>query len=159
MRENIRFGRPEAGEAEVIAAARAAYFHEEILALPQGYDTPLGVGGRELSGGQRQRISVARALLANAPVLLLDEATSSLDSVAEAEVQAAIERLMAGRTSFVVAHRLSTLRNADRVLVLDHGRVVGLAPHAELVQSCPVYRRLWETQQLAHDARPAGAAA
>ncbi len=159
VRENIRFARPDATEAEVVAAAAAAYLHDEIVALPQGYDTPLGVGGRDLSGGQRQRVSVARALLANAPVLLLDEATSSLDSVAEEAVQAAIERLMAGRTSFVVAHRLSTLRNADRILVLDRGRVVGLAPHAELVQTCPVYRRLWETQQLARDARPAGSGA
>jgi subfamily B ATP-binding cassette protein MsbA len=159
VRDNISVGRPCATPAEIEAAARAAYVHDEIVNLPQGYETRLGVGGRELSGGQRQRISVARALIAGAPVLLLDEATSSLDSVAEAEVQRAIDRLMTGRTSFVVAHRLSTLRNADRILVLDHGRVVGFAPHAELVQTCLVYRRLWETQQIERDARPVGSGA
>ncbi len=153
VRDNIRVGRPGATDEEVEAAARSAFVHDEILALPQGYDTPLGVGGRELSGGQRQRLTVARALLANAPLLLLDEATSSLDSVAEAEVQRAIDRLMGGRTSFVVAHRLSTLRNADKVLVLDRGKVVGFAPHAELLRACRVYRRLWETQQIGRDVR------
>jgi ABC-type multidrug transport system fused ATPase/permease subunit len=106
------------------------------------------MGGRALSGGQRQRIGVARALVAGAPVLLLDEATSSLDSVAEAAVQRAVDALMAGRTSIIVAHRLSTLRRADRILVLDRGRVVGCAPHAELLRTCLVYRRLWEAQQI-----------
>jgi ATP-binding cassette, subfamily B, bacterial MsbA len=161
VRDNIRVGRPGATHAEVEAAARSAFIHDDVEALPRGYDTPLGVGGRELSGGQRQRLTVARALLANAPVLLLDEATSSLDSVAEAEVQRAIDRLMSGRTSFVVAHRLSTLRHADRILVLDRGRVVGFAPHAELLRTCPTYRRLWDTQQIGRDTLPAepGAAA
>jgi subfamily B ATP-binding cassette protein MsbA len=147
-RENIRAGRPGASDAEVEAAARAAYVHDEICALPEGYDTRLGIGGQELSGGQRQRVSVARALLLNAPILVLDEATSSLDSIAETEVQRAVDRLMVGRTSFIVAHRLSTLRNADRLLVLDRGAVVGFAPHAELLRDCDVYRRLHETQQL-----------
>ena len=147
VRDNIRVGRPDATHEEVEAAARSAFVHDEIVALPQGYDTPLGVDGRELSGGQRQRLTVARALLANAPLLLLDEATSSLDSVAESEVQRAIDRLMNGRTSFVVAHRLSTLRHADRILVLDRGRVAGFATHAELLRTCLVYRRLWDTQQ------------
>jgi subfamily B ATP-binding cassette protein MsbA len=147
-RENIRIGRPSASDAEVEAAARAAYIHDEICALPAGYDTKLGVGGRELSGGQRQRVSVARALLLDAPILVLDEATSSLDSIAETEVQRAIDRLMVGRTSFIVAHRLSTLRNADRLLVLEHGAAVGFAPHAELLRDCEVYRRLHATQQL-----------
>ncbi len=147
-RENIRAGRPSATDAEVEEAARAAFIHEEILALPEGYETPIGIGGRELSGGQRQRISVARALLRDAPILVLDEATSSLDSIAEAEVQRAIDRLMKGRTSFIVAHRLSTLRNADRLLVLDRGRVVGFGPHAELLRGCEVYRKLYETQQI-----------
>jgi ATP-binding cassette, subfamily B, bacterial MsbA len=145
-RENIRYGRPSATDAEVEDAARAAYIHDEIAALPQGYDTPIGMGGRDLSGGQKQRLSIARALLKNAPILLLDEATSALDSVAEAEVQRAVERLMLGRTSFVVAHRLSTLRNADRVLVLDAGVRVAFAPHEELLRDCPLYRKLWETQ-------------
>ena len=147
-RENIRIGRPGATDAQVEAAARAAYIHDELRALPEGYDTLLGVGGRELSGGQRQRVSVARALLLDAPILVLDEATSSLDSIAETEVQRAIDRLMVGRTSFIVAHRLSTLRNADRVLVLDHGVAVGFAPHPELLRTCEVYRRLCETQQI-----------
>lgn len=147
-RENIRSGRPAATDAEVEAAARAAYIHEEILALPQGYDTPIGMGGRELSGGQRQRVSVARALLKNAPILLLDEATSALDSVAEAEVQRAIDALMVGRTSFVIAHRLSTLRNADRLVVLDAGKCVGFGSHEELLIDCPTYQRLWEAQRL-----------
>ncbi len=147
VRDNIRCARPSASDREVEEAARAAYIHEQILALPQGYDTPVGMGGRELSGGQRQRISVARALLKNAPLLLLDEATSALDSVAEAEVQRAIDALMVGRTSFVVAHRLSTLRDADRLIVLDEGRLVGFAPHEELLATCGVYQRLWEAQR------------
>ncbi|MFT3772409.1 MAG: ABC transporter ATP-binding protein [Minicystis sp.] len=148
VRENLRVGRPSATDAEIEAAARAAYVHDEILSLPEGYDTPIGMGGRDLSGGQRQRLGVARALIANAPILLLDEATSSLDSVAEAAVQRAIDGLMEGRTSFIVAHRLSTLRRADRILVIDGGRVVGFAPHAELLRDCAVYRKLWEAQHL-----------
>jgi len=155
VRENIRCGRPSATDEEVMAAARAAYIHDEIMALPSGYDTLIGMGGRELSGGQRQRVNVARALLKNAPILLLDEATSALDSVAEAEVQRAIDKLMVGRTSVVIAHRLSTLRSADRLLVLEEGRVVGFAPHEELLRSCAVYRRLWETQQLSEERRAA----
>src|SRR5262249_55969497 len=132
VRENIRCGRPDASDAEVEDAAHVAEIHEEILALPLGYDTALGVGGRILSGGQAQRINVARAILKNAPILLLDEATSSLDSIAEEKVQRAIDKLMAGRTSFIVAHRLSTLRHADRILVLDQGKCVGLGAHDEL---------------------------
>ncbi len=154
VRENIRCGRPSASDEEVIEAARAAFIHEEILALPEGYDTLIGMGGRELSGGQRQRVSVARALLKNAPILLLDEATSALDSVAEAEVQRAIDKLMVGRTSVVIAHRLSTLRNADRLLVLEEGKMVGFASHEALLERCEVYRRLWETQMLSEERRP-----
>lgn len=148
VRDNIAYGRAQATQAEIEAAAEAAYVHDEILALPKGYDTVIGVGGRTLSGGQQQRINVARALLKDAPILLLDEATSALDSIAEAQVQQAIERLMEGRTSFVIAHRLSTLRNADQILVLDRGRLVGFAPHAELVRSCPIYAQIWEAQRL-----------
>jgi ABC-type multidrug transport system fused ATPase/permease subunit len=146
VRENIRCGRPSATDAEVEEAARAAYLHDEIAALPEGYGTRIGMGGRDLSGGQKQRLCIARALLKNAPILLLDEATSALDSVAEAEVQRAVERLMVGRTSFVVAHRLSTLRNADRILVLDKGSLAGFGPHEALLGDCPLYRTLWETQ-------------
>src|SRR6185295_8417295 len=138
-------------DAEVEEAARAAYIHDEIEALPQGYDTPIGMGGRELSGGQRQRVSVARALLKNAPILLLDEATSALDSVAEKEVQRAIDKLMVGRTSFVIAHRLSTLRKADRLLVMEAGRRVGFDTHEALLGSCPVYKTLWAAQFIGED--------
>jgi len=148
VRENIRCGRPGAADDEVQSAARAACIHEEIVAMPEGYDTLIGIGGRDVSRGQAQRINVARAFLKNAPILLLDEATSSLDSVAEANVQEAIDRLQKARTSFVVAHRLSTLRNADRLLVLDQGRLVGMGPHDEMLRDCELYRRLWEAQRL-----------
>ena len=148
VRENIRCGRPAAGDAEIEEAARAAFIHDEILTMPDGYETAVGVGGRTLSRGQAQRINVARAFLKNAPILLLDEATSSLDSVAEANVQEALDRLLSSRTSFVVAHRLSTLRNADRLLVLDQGTVVGFGSHDQLLCECPLYRRLWESQLL-----------
>ena len=144
--DNIRCGRPGATTADVQDAARAAYIHEDILSLHAGYDSDIGMGGRELSGGQRQRITVARALLKNAPILLLDEATSALDSVAEKEVQRAIDKLMLGRTSFVIAHRLSTLRKADRLLVLDGGRRVGFDTHEALLASCEVYQKLWAAQ-------------
>ena len=154
VRENIRTGKPGATDAEVEAAAQAVGVHLEILAMANGYETVVGIGGVGVSGGQAQRINIARALLKNPPILLLDEATSALDSGAELAVQAALDRLMADRTTFVVAHRLSTLRRASRILVLDKGRVAGLAPHAELVESCPVYRRMWELQQLGGDARP-----
>jgi subfamily B ATP-binding cassette protein MsbA len=148
VRENIRCGRPGATDAEVETAARSAEIHDEIGALPQGYDTVIGIGARGLSAGQAQRINVARAIIKNAPILLLDEATSNLDSLAELEVQRAITRLQVGRTSLIVAHRLSSLRQAHRILVLDRGRRVGLGSHEELVRHCPLYRRLWEAQQL-----------
>ena len=146
---NIRLGRPDASREEIEAAARAAALHDEIVAMEQGYDTPVGRGsdGRGLSGGQKQRLSIATALLKNAPILLLDEATSSLDSVSEDAVQQAIERLMRGRTTFVIAHRLSTLRNVDRILVLDEGRVAGLGTHEELLEGCEIYRSLWGSQR------------
>ena len=140
----------DAGDDEVQAAAQAACIHAEILAMSAGYDTLIGIGGRDVSRGQAQRINVARAFLKNAAILLLDEATSSLDSVAEANVQQAIDRLLEARTSFVVAHRLSTLRNADRLLVLDQGRLVGSGPHDQLLRDCELYRRLWESQRLKH---------
>lgn len=148
---NIRLGRPEASTEDVIAAASAANLHEEVLGMEQGYDTVVGSGkaARGVSGGQKQRICIASALLKNAPLLFLDEATSSLDSVAEQKVQGAIERLMRGRTTFVIAHRLSTLRHADRILVLEQGRLVGLGTHAQLIDRCETYRRLWITQRLA----------
>jgi ABC-type multidrug transport system fused ATPase/permease subunit len=146
IRENIRAGRPAASDLEVEDAARAAEIHDEISRMPDGYSTLVGQGGRPLSRGEAQRLNVARAILKNAPILLLDEATSSLDSVAEAKVQRAIDRLVAGRTVISVAHRLSTLRNANRILMLDRGRVEGLATHDELLRRVPGYRRLWEAQ-------------
>ncbi len=146
VRENIRCARPSATDAEVEDAARAAGVHEEILTFAVGYDTVIGMGGVGVSGGQAQRINIARALLKNPPVILLDEATASLDSLSELVVQDALERLMIGRTTFVVAHRLSTLRGATRILVLDRGEMVGLGSHAELLGSCKVYREMWELQ-------------
>lgn len=145
---NIRMGRPSASDEEVIAAAKAANLHEEIMLMEDGYETVLGrrKDARLISGGQKQRVGIAAALLKNAPILFLDEATSSLDSVSEQKVQAAIDLLMQGRTTFVIAHRLSTLRNADRVMVLDKGRLVGLGPHRELLVGCQVYQELWSSQ-------------
>jgi subfamily B ATP-binding cassette protein MsbA len=148
VRENIRYGRMTASDAEVESAAQDANLHEEIMALPQGYDTRLGLGGQDLSGGQRQRLNIARALLRNAPILLLDEATSSLDSVSEVRVQEAIERLMRGRTVIAIAHRLSTLRRADRIVVLRDGQVEAVGPHEDLLRRSPTYRTLCEHQFL-----------
>jgi ATP-binding cassette, subfamily B, bacterial len=140
--ENIRYGRPQASDDEVRAAARAAFAHEFISALPEGYDTFLGERGVRLSGGQRQRIAIARAMLKNSPLLLLDEATSALDAESERMVQAALESAMKGRTTLVIAHRLATVQQADRILVLDHGRLVEQGTHAELVGRGGVYARL-----------------
>ncbi len=148
IRANIAYPRPEASQAEVEAAARQAAAHDFILDLPEGYDTPVGEAGARLSGGQRQRIAIARAFLKNAPILLLDEATSALDTESEAQVQAALERLMAGRTTLLIAHRLSTVKNADRIYVIDRGRVVETGTHAELVRAKGLYARLAKAQNL-----------
>jgi ATP-binding cassette subfamily B protein len=144
--ENIRFGRTGASDAEVEAAARAAAAHEFIAALPQGYATELGERGVLLSGGQKQRIAIARAILRDAPVLLLDEATSALDAESERAVQAAVERLSRGRTTIVVAHRLATVRRADRIVVFDRGRIVAQGTHAALVAQGGLYARLARLQ-------------
>jgi subfamily B ATP-binding cassette protein MsbA len=145
--ENIRYGRPDATREEIEGAARAADMHDEIAAFPQCYETMVGERGLALSGGQRQRVAIARAILRGAPILILDEATSSLDSVSEREVQAAIDTLVRGRTTIVVAHRLSTVSGADMIVVLGSGRVEAAGRHEELLQRSPVYRELWEAQQ------------
>ena len=144
--ENLRYGRLNASDAEVEAAARAAHAHEFIVALPQGYDTPLGEAGQGLSGGQRQRLAIARALLADAPILLLDEATSALDAESEHLIQQALPQLMAGRTTLVIAHRLATVKDADRIAVLEHGRIRAIGRHVELIEADPLYARLAELQ-------------
>jgi ATP-binding cassette subfamily B protein len=140
--ENIRYGRPDASEADVIAAGKAAFAHDFITALPEGYHTYLGERGVRLSGGQRQRISIARAMLKNPPLLLLDEATSALDAESERMVQAALERAMTGRTTLVIAHRLATVQRADRIVVMEAGRIVDIGSHDELVARGGLYARL-----------------
>ena len=146
VRDNIAYGRLDATDAEVEAAARAANAHEFIAALPKGYATMVGDRGMRLSGGQRQRVAIARAILKDPRVLLLDEATSSLDNESERLVQEALERLMESRTTIVVAHRLSTIRRADRIAVLDDGWLVELGTHAELLARDGLYARLYRLQ-------------
>ncbi len=145
-RENIRFGRPEASDAEVEEAARAAYAHDFLARLPEGYDTQVGERGVMLSGGQKQRIAIARAILRDAPVLLLDEATSALDAESERLVQSAIDRMSRGRTTVIIAHRLATVKNADRIVVFDEGRIVAEGNHDELVSEGGLYARLARLQ-------------
>jgi ATP-binding cassette subfamily B protein len=145
--QNIAYGRPDAGRAEIIAAARAANAHRFIMRFPDGYDTEVGERGGRLSGGERQRISIARALIGNPRILILDEATSSVDTQTEFEIQEALERLIANRTTFAIAHRLSTLKNADRLFVMDKGRIVEEGTHAALLDKEEgVYRKLVDMQ-------------
>ncbi|HEY3798696.1 MAG TPA: ABC transporter ATP-binding protein [Caulobacteraceae bacterium] len=149
---NIAYSRDDASQAEIEAAARQAAAHDFIRALPHGYDTVVGEAGARISGGQRQRIAIARAFLKDAPILLLDEATSALDTESEAQVQAALERLMAGRTTIVIAHRLSTVRGADRIYVIDGGRVADCGDHATLMRRQGLYARLAGAQNLEPEA-------
>ena len=146
VRNNIAYGQPQVPQKEVEAAARAALAHDFIVALPAGYDTVIGERGVRLSGGERQRLAIARALLKNAPVLILDEATSALDSESEALVQSALHNLMSGRTVFVIAHRLSTVRRADRIVVIENGTIADIGRHEELMTKLGTYRRLYELQ-------------
>lgn len=143
IRENIRYGRTDATDEDLIAASRAANAHDFISALPDGYDTPVGEKGVNLSGGQRQRLAIARAILKNPRLLILDEATSALDSESEMLVQRALQRLMTGRTTVVIAHRLTTIQEADRIVVLNKGRIVEKGTHATLIQRDGLYRRLY----------------
>ena len=140
--DNLRYGRLDATQEEIVEAARAAHAHDFVSRLPKGYETEIAEAGGSLSGGERQRLSVARALLKDAPVLILDEPTSSLDALSEERVFAALRRLRAGRTTVVIAHRLSTVQDADRIIVLDEGRIVAQGRHDELLQASPLYRRM-----------------
>jgi ATP-binding cassette subfamily B protein len=146
VRENIRYGRPDASDADIEAAARSAAADEFIRKLPEGYQTFVGERGARLSGGQKQRIAIARAILKNPPILLLDEATSSLDSESERLVQDALEKLMRNRTTLVIAHRLATAINSDRIVVIDRGRIVGVGRHEQLMRDNALYARLAELQ-------------
>ncbi len=148
--DNIRYGRLEATEPEIIEAARAANAHDFIARLPNGYETELGEGGAQLSVGERQRICVARAFLKGAPILILDEPTSSIDSMTEAVILDALDRLSIGRTTFVIAHRLSTVRHVDLILVLDEGQLVERGTHEELLARKGLYRQLYDVQMGVH---------
>ncbi len=146
VRENLLFGKPDATEEEMILAAQAAYAHSFITRLPQGYDTVLTEGGGELSAGQRQLLCIARVMLCRPPMLLLDEATSSIDARTEQKIQAAFDRLMAGRTAFIVAHRLSTVRQADVILVMRDGKIIEQGDHNSLLRQEGFYAQLYESQ-------------
>lgn len=146
IKENIALGRPSATEQQILAAAASARVTSFLQSQPQGIDTELGQGGSGLSGGQRQRVAIARAFVKDAPILILDEATASLDAESEKDIQQELDTLAQGRTTLIVAHRFSTLRHAHRILVFDHGRIVGDGPHDELYKSCPLYKELFDRQ-------------
>jgi ATP-binding cassette, subfamily B, bacterial len=154
VRANIAYGRPEASTEEIEVAARAAQAHDFIMALPDGYDTMVQERGSRLSGGQRQRIAIARALLKDPPILVLDEATSALDGESEYLIQIALRRLLQGRTAFVIAHRLSTVRDADRIVVIDGGTIAETGTHEELCGRGGYYASLVERQRLGFLAEP-----
>ncbi len=151
IRENIAFGRPDASLEDIQAAAKAAAAHEFIMEFPQGYDTPVGERGATLSGGQKQRIAIARALLLDPRILILDDSTSSVDLATEAQIQAALDELMKGRTSFVIAQRISTVMNADQILVLDKGRIVARGRHADLLEDNEIYAEIYNSQLMGED--------
>jgi ATP-binding cassette subfamily B protein len=146
IRENIAFGKTEATFEEIVAASKAAVAHDEIMSFPEGYDTPVGERGTTLSGGQKQRVAIARALLLNPRILILDDSTSSVDLVTEAEIQKALDELMVGRTSFVIAQRISTVMNADQILVLDKGEIVARGNHEQLLETSEIYADIYSSQ-------------
>jgi ATP-binding cassette subfamily B protein len=146
IRDNIRYGRPDAPDEEVTAAAQAAQAHEFILSMPDGYDTVLGQRGVNLSGGQKQRIAIARALLLKPSILILDDSTSAVDVETETKIQVALETIMKDRTSFVIAQRISTVLNADKILVLDDGQIAAEGTHRELLANSPIYREIYDSQ-------------
>ena len=156
VRNNIAYGQPDVPMSKVEEAARMALAHDFILRMPDGYDTKIGEKGARLSGGERQRLAIARAILKNAPILILDEATSALDTESEAYVQAALANLMQGRTVFVIAHRLSTVRRATRIAVIEGGRITEIGTHDELMQHSGTYRRLYELQFSGEDLAQGG---
>jgi ATP-binding cassette subfamily B protein len=146
VRENIAYGRPDASEEEIVAAARTAEAHDFIAGFSEGYDTPVGERGVTLSGGQKQRIAIARALLIDPRILILDDSTSSVDIETELRIQHALENLRLGRTSFIIAQRISTVQRADKVVVLDGGRVVAQGTHQELLRDSPIYAEIYCSQ-------------
>ena len=151
VRENIRYGRLDCSEEEIIEAAKRAEIYDDIMAMPQGFDTYVGERGTLLSGGQKQRISIARIFLKNPPILILDEATSALDSLTEKRIQHAFDELARGRTTIIIAHRLSTIRNASRILVIENGEIVEQGGHEELLAKNGAYAALWNTQNGRND--------
>lgn len=158
VRENIAFGKPDATQHEIETAAKAAQAHAFIMSFPEGYNTHVGERGQTLSGGQKQRVAIARALLLNPRILILDDSTSSVDLNTEAAIQKALDVLMQGRTSFVIAQRISTVMNADKILVLENGKVVAIGKHADLLENDPIYAEIYNSQILAHEAEHAHAA-
>jgi len=147
---NIQYGRPKAPREEVIAAAKAAHIHDFIEKLPEAYNTRVGERGLKLSGGEKQRVAIARALLKNPPILIFDEATSALDSKTEKAIQAELEQVALGRTTLIIAHRLSTVMNADEILVLDAGHIVERGAHRTLLERGGLYSQMWALQQQEH---------
>jgi len=146
IRDNIRYGKPDATDEEVIEAAKAAQAHDFITSFPKGYDTEVGQRGVGLSGGQKQRVSIARAILVKPKILILDDSTSSVDVETEALIQEALETVMKGRTSFIIAQRISSVLKADKILVLDRGRIAGEGNHRELMETSPIYREIFDSQ-------------